>query len=70
MLSKKLKVMFWDSWNVMTENAANELNAGVHIVNIPVGKWHSSKLLEYVTMIFEAKEDPYTSRDVVSVIGI
>lgn len=60
LLRGKLKVMFYNSKREMTESAVLEPVAGVYGVNIPAGQWHSLEVLESGTVIFEAKDGPYT----------
>ena len=60
LLRGKLKVMFYNSNKDMTESAVLEPAAGVYGVNIPAGQWHSLEVLEHGTVIFEAKDGPYT----------
>ena len=60
LLRGKLKVMFYNSNKEMTESAVLEPAAGVYGVNIPAGQWHSLEVLEHGTVIFEAKDGPYT----------
>ena len=60
LLRGKLKVMFYNSNRDMTESAVLEPAAGVYGVNIPAGQWHSLEVLEHGTVIFEAKDGPYT----------
>src|SRR5574344_2447324 len=60
LLRGKLKVMFYNSNKKMTESAVLEPAAGVYGVNIPAGQWHSLEVLEPGTVLFEAKDGPYT----------
>ena len=60
LLRGKLKVMFYNSNKEMTESSVLEPAAGVYGVNIPAGQWHSLEVLEHGTVIFEAKDGPYT----------
>ena len=60
LLRGKLKVMFYNSSKELTESAVLEPAAGVYGVNIPAGQWHSLEVLAPGTVLFEAKDGPYT----------
>ena len=60
LLRGKLKVMFYNSSKELTESAVLEPTAGVYGVNIPAGQWHSLEVLAPGTVLFEAKDGPYT----------
>lgn len=52
--------MPYNSFKELTESAVLEAIAEVYGLNIPAGQWHSLEVLEHGTVIFEAKDGPYT----------
>jgi cupin fold WbuC family metalloprotein len=59
-LRGKIKVFFYNDQKEIS--AVYELDSGMeeYGIHIPAGQWHTLKVLQPHTVIFEVKEDPYT----------
>ena len=47
------------SWSVVTESIELRPNGPVVAVNIPIGQWHTVRVLESGTVIMEVKDGAY-----------
>ncbi len=52
---------FYDDNGVLTESFVVEAKGDVPFFVVPIGVWHNSESLESGTIIFEAKDGPYTA---------
>ena len=50
---------FYDESGVVTESIELRPNGPVVAVNIPIGQWHTVRVLESGTVIMEVKDGPY-----------
>lgn len=60
-VSGSLEVVFYNDRGEVTDSVVLSQKSGNRGVHIPVGQWHSIKVLESGTVIFEAKDGPYMS---------
>lgn len=60
LLRGRLRVMFYDDAGCLTDEAVLDPAAGRYGVHIPRGQWHSLVVLAAGTVLFEAKDGPYT----------
>lgn len=59
MVRGALKEYFYDNDGNLTDTILLEAGGDVPMLQIPVGQWHSLKVLEEGTVIFEAKDGAY-----------
>lgn len=55
-----LKVFFYDDSHHLLESFILDPSQGVYGLDIPAGQWHSLEVTQPETVIFEAKDGPYT----------
>lgn len=60
LLRGSMEVLFYDDSRELTDSIILNPLEGKFGINIPTGQWHSLKVLESGTMIFEVKDGPYT----------
>lgn len=60
LLRGRVRVMFYNQDGIETESTILDVAEGKYGVNIPLGQWHSLEVLEGGSVIFEAKDGPYT----------
>jgi cupin fold WbuC family metalloprotein len=60
LLRGSIEVDFYNDKGEITESAVLDKNQGKFGVNIPIGQWHTLKVLEKDSVIFEVKDGPYT----------
>jgi len=56
----RLMERFYDDKGNVTEEHLMEAGGDFPLVQIPLGQWHSLEVLESGTVIFEAKDGPYS----------
>jgi cupin fold WbuC family metalloprotein len=59
-LRGRLRVMFYNDKQELTETAILDPKEGNIGINIPADQWHTIEILEPNTVIFETKDGPYT----------
>lgn len=59
LLRGRIRVIFYDSNNNITESAILDLAKGMYGIDIPAGQLHTVEVLEHGTVIFECKDGPY-----------
>ncbi len=60
LLRGRLRVMFYDDRRQVTDEAVLDPSEGRYGVHIPRDRWHSLEVLAHGTVLFEAKDGPYT----------
>jgi len=60
LLRGRIRVMFYNQEGEETESTILDVSEGNYGVNIPLGQWHSLEVLQGGSVIFEAKDGPYT----------
>ena len=51
---------FYDDAGKITEETLMEVGGNCPVLQVPAGQWHSIEVLDSGTVIFEAKDGPYT----------
>ncbi len=59
LLRGKIRVMFYNEMGANTHNFLLSPIDGSYGIHIPAGQWHTLKVLENNSVIFEVKEGPY-----------
>jgi len=60
LLRGRIRVIFYNQDRLETESMILDVTEGNYGVNIPLGQWHSLEVMEGGSVIFEAKDGPYT----------
>lgn len=60
LLRGSIQVMFYDDAKKITDSVVLDCTKGDYGLNIPLGQWHSLEVLERGSVIFEAKDGPYS----------
>jgi cupin fold WbuC family metalloprotein len=60
LLRGRIRVMYYDDAKRVTDSVVLDGVEGNFGLNIPLGQWHSLEVLEAGSVIFEAKDGPYS----------
>ena len=70
LLRGSLEVKFYDNLFNLIDLAILNPAEGKYGVNIPAGQWHTLKILEPGTVIFEVKDGPYLPLEPENIAGL
>lgn len=59
----RMQVIYYNDQKEETENIILDVKIGNYGIHIPAGQWHTLKVLESGTVIFEVKDGPYIPLD-------
>lgn len=59
----RIQVIYYNDQKEETENIILDVKIGNYGIHIPAGQWHTIKVLESGTIIFEVKDGPYKPLD-------
>lgn len=69
-LKGKLEVTIHNDQGYVVEKHILSPNEGIYGVHIPANTWHSLKVIESETVIFEVKEGPYIPHEASGILDI